>query len=589
MIPHALAGYLVNAAWQAPLVALCALILTRFGGFSPGGRNRLWLGFLAVAVILPAVALGDILPHALPVVARTPPAAPILAPILAPLAPAESLATLPTEPPATAAAPAMVLAPWSAWLMVGLLAVVAGLLLVRLVVAARAARRLVAESRPVALPASVIQALEALARHHDRTVPPVRRSRAVRSPAVVGALRPTILIPDGLDATDDDLRAALLHELAHVLRHDYAVNLACELLTLPVAWHPATLALKAGVRHSRELACDAMAAAAMTSQKTYARCLVSLAQTLGAGASAPSTQAALAVGLFGRGGLEDRLMQLMKPRDDEAPAVRAARLCGLAALGAGLLGSAALLHVTPVFAQAPAPARASPARAPVAPSTPAAAVAAQAAADAGKSATPVHRRHGLIYSKKGVLIEVGDQGYRHSFTAANGKTITVTNDDPAEPSAQQQREWEAEARAAEEQAEKAEAMVNSPEFKARIERAKAAGEAARRMTESPEFKARIAKLTADAAKAAAVVDSPAFKAHIARIKADGEAIGKLMDRPEYRARMEAARASGEAARAMAESAEFKAQMAQMREDAAGMRRDMAAFREQQRAGPGPTP
>jgi hypothetical protein len=97
VIPHALAGYLVNAAWQAPLVALCALILTRFGGFSPGGRNRLWLGFLAVAVILPAVALGDILPHALPVVARTPSAAPILAPIMAPLAPAESLATLPTR------------------------------------------------------------------------------------------------------------------------------------------------------------------------------------------------------------------------------------------------------------------------------------------------------------------------------------------------------------------------------------------------------------------------------------------------------------------------------------------------------------
>jgi beta-lactamase regulating signal transducer with metallopeptidase domain len=584
VIPHALAGYLVNAAWQAPVVALCALILTRFGGLSPGGRNRLWLGFLALAVILPAVALGDILPRALPVVARTP-AAP---PIVAPLAPAESLATLPSDLPATATAPAMVLAPWSAWLMVGLLAIVAGLLLVRLAVAARAARRLVAESRPVLLPASVNQALEALARHHGRAVPPVRRSHAVRSPAVVGALRPTILIPDSLEATDDDLRAALLHELAHVLRHDYAVNLACELLTLPVAWHPATLALKAGVRHSRELACDAMAAAAMTSQKTYARCLVSLAQTLGAGANAPSTRAALAVGLFGRGGLEDRLMQLMKPRDDEAPAVRAARLCGLAALGAGLLGSAALLHVTPVFAQAPAAVRA-PLAAPAPVAGPATAVAAQAAADAGKSATPVHRRHGLIYSKKGVLIEVGDQGYRHSFTAANGKTITVVNDEPAAPSAEQQREWEAEARAAEEQAEKAEAMVNSPEFKARIERAKAAGEAARRMTESPEFKARIAKATADAAKAAAVVDSPAFKAHIARIKADGEAIGKLMDTPEYRARIEAARASGEAARAMVESAEFKAQMAQMREDAAAMRRDMAAFREQQRGGPGPTP
>ena len=126
-------------------------------------------------------------------------------------------------------------------------------------VASRAARRLVAQSRPAVLPAEVAHALGKLARAHNRAVPPVRRSFSVRSPAVVGALRPVILIPQDLQAGDQELRAALLHELAHVLRHDYAVNLVCEVPTLPVAWHPATLGLKAGVRHSRELACDAMA------------------------------------------------------------------------------------------------------------------------------------------------------------------------------------------------------------------------------------------------------------------------------------------------------------------------------------------
>ena len=108
---------------------------------------------------------------------------------------------------------------------------------------------------------------------------------------MVGAFAPVILIPDDMARCGEDLRAALLHELAHVMRHDYAANLACEVVTLPVCWHPALLGLKAGVRRSRELACDAMAAAAMASPKAYARCLVSLAQTLGAPAASDAIPA----------------------------------------------------------------------------------------------------------------------------------------------------------------------------------------------------------------------------------------------------------------------------------------------------------
>jgi beta-lactamase regulating signal transducer with metallopeptidase domain len=613
MIQESFAAYLLNAAWQAPVVALCALIVTRFGGLSAQARNRVWLGFLAMAVILPGVALDAILPHALPTVARVAPAA---------AASTMDLATLAAEPP-PAAEPALRLEPWSAWMLLGLFALVAAALVARLLVANAAARGLVEGSRPADLPADLTQALARLARRHNRAVPPVRSSADVPGPAVVGALRPVILIPEGVALEGEDLRAALLHELAHVLRHDYAINLACEVLTLPVSWHPALMALKAGVRRSRELACDAMAAQAMSSQKTYAKCLVSLAQTLGAqtlgaqtlGGSNHPTQAALAVGLFGRSDLEDRLMQLMKPNEAEAPLVRAARLTGLAALGAGLLGSTALLHVTPVFAQQAPTQQASgqpAARVAAAPAPAAAAAARQAADDAGASITMVHRRHGLIYSRKGVVFEVGDNGHRHSFKASNGETITVVNDDPDEPTAEQQRAWEAEARDAEAKADAAEALVNSPEFKARIAKAKADGEAARRMVESPEFKAKIAKARADGEAARKMVESPEFKARIAKAqaegeaaqarvnspeframiakaRADGEAARKMVESPEFKARIDAARASGEAARAYTESAEFKAQMARIREDSAEMRRDMAEWRARERARGTPTP
>ena len=564
----AFASYLVNAAWQIPVVALCALLVSRFAGLSPRARNRLWLGFLAVAAILPAVSLTAILPHAVPTVARVAPEAPAV--IAAPMAVASP-----------AAEPMLRLAPWSSIAMVALFALVATALLARLLVASSAARRLVRDSRPVILPLEAAKALEGLARAHNRTAPPVRTSSAVHSPAVVGALRPVILIPDGFAAAGDDLRAALLHELAHVLRHDYAVNLACEVLTLPVCWHPALMGIKAGVRRSRELACDAIAAQAMSSQKTYAKCLVSLARSL----STPSTptNAALAVGLFGRNDLEDRLMQLMKPRDAEGRMIRAARLCGLAAVGASLVGSAALLHVTPVFAQpAPTPviaptavAALSEPVAPVAPVPPVAPVArvaptAPTAPVAPVPPTPPVARHhsGWVFSKNGVLIEVGQTGYhRHTFTGSKGQTITVVTKDPAEPSIAQQRQWEADARDAEAKAAAAEAMVNSPEFKAKIAKAKADAEAARAMVNSPEFKAKIAKARADAEAARAIANSPELKAQIAKARADAETARAMAHSAEFTAKIAKARADAEAARAVANSPEFKAQIVKARAEA----------------------
>lgn len=567
---EAFAGYLLNAAWQIPVVAIVALIFARFADVSPRARNRLWLIALAVAAVLPAVSLAPFL-HPTPTVARVAADAPAL------------IETAATAPPALPASqPRVHLSPGAAEIMAGLLALVALVLLARLLVASAAARRLVRDSRPAILPSDAAKALEGLARAHNRKAPPVRISSAVQSPAVVGALRPVILVPKDFAADGDDLRAALLHEMAHVLRHDYAINVTCEVLTLPVCWHPALMGIKAGVRRSRELACDAIAANAMASQKTYAKCLVSLARTL----STPTpTNAALAVGLFGRNDLEDRLMQLMKPRDAEGGVIRAARLCGLAAVGASLLGSAALLHVTPVFAQ-PAPV---PAAAPVAPASPVAAIPPVAGvaptspvapvppvaptAPVAALVAPAHHRSGLIFSKNGVLIEVGQAGYRHTFTGAKGQTITVVTKDPAEPSLAQRREWEAAARNAELKAAAAEAMVNSPEFKAKIAKAKADAEAARAMANSAEFKTQIAKAQADAAATRAMVNSAEFKAQIAKARADAEAARAFANSPKFKAQIAKAKADGEAARAMVNSPEFRARLARIRAENAQIRRE----------------
>lgn len=541
-----LASYLLNAVWQVPVVALCALLVSRFADLSPGARNRFWLVFLGVAAVLPAVSLGALLPQADPTVARLAPGAPLDGP------------TAPITHIVPAAEPALRLTAGSVEIMIVVFAIVAVALAIRLLAAAAATRRLVRQSEPAELPGEALEAIETLARAHDRQPPPVRRSAGVSSPAVVGVLRPTILIPKDMATGAEDLRAALLHETAHVIRHDYAVNLVCEVLTLPLCWHPALFGLKAGVSRSRELACDAIAAAAMASPKAYARCLVSLAQALGASNSThmAAPGAALAVGLFGRSELEDRLMQLMKPRDAEAPAVRAARFCGLAAVGASLLGSAALLHVTPVFAQSTsAPVAVQPLAAP-----PAAAAAAvnQAQTDAAKPAAKAH--HGIVLSKKGIILSSGEGRYAHTFTGADGAPLIVYSDDPKDLSPDEQRQWEQTARDAEAKAAEALKKVNSPEFKARIAEAEAHGAEVEKMVNSPEFKARIARANARAAEAEKMINSPEFKDKIAKAAAKAADDEKMIISPEFKDKIAKAAARAAEAEAMVNSPEFKARI-----------------------------
>ena len=84
------------------------------------------------------------------------------------------------------------------------------------------------------------------------------RSALVEVPMVVGHLRPVILIPAGalLGLTPQQLEAVLAHELAHVRRWDYAVNLLQTAVETLLFYHPEEWWLSGRVRAEREHACD---------------------------------------------------------------------------------------------------------------------------------------------------------------------------------------------------------------------------------------------------------------------------------------------------------------------------------------------
>jgi hypothetical protein len=97
-------------------------------------------------------------------------------------------------------------------------------------------------------------------------------------PCVMGVLRPAILVPAGwfLNLSPDHVEALLAHELAHVLRHDYAVNLLQSLLEVVLFYHPGVWWLSRRIRAERELSCDAFAARLMGDPLPLAEALTAL-------------------------------------------------------------------------------------------------------------------------------------------------------------------------------------------------------------------------------------------------------------------------------------------------------------------------
>lgn len=113
----------------------------------------------------------------------------------------------------------------------------------------------------------------------------VLRSARVQVPIVVGWLRPVILVPisafTGL--TPWHLELIVMHELAHVRRHDYLINLLQVIVETLLFYHPVVRWVSRVVREEREHCCDDLVVARSGDAIGYARALTELAgaQSLG--------------------------------------------------------------------------------------------------------------------------------------------------------------------------------------------------------------------------------------------------------------------------------------------------------------------
>ena len=355
--------FLLNALWQIALLTAVAMLLDRWLRAAPARyRHLLWVMTLVAASTLPlisarrtsgstaplgtsATAAGRTSEFSLPVTVQNRPG-----PQAGKTAPALTASARTSLRRAMAGAHPAISVPRMPARAVFVL--YAAFLFVMLVRFARAWRR----TSDIRRSASPVHGLPLVTwpSSLDRTLAAALRVRAsilwssrVAGPVTVGARRPAIILPTRLlePAAQDDLKAALAHEIAHVRRRDYLCNLICELLLLPVAFHPLASIVRRRLGEVRELACDELAASALN-PASYARSLVRMAHQISGLALPAAPRPDYTLGVFDADILEERVMRLVKPR-------ASMRLAKCSLFGAALCIAASCVAAA-AFSMAPA-------------------------------------------------------------------------------------------------------------------------------------------------------------------------------------------------------------------------------------------
>ena len=166
----------------------------------------------------------------------------------------------------------------------------------------------------------------------------LRRSPRIEGPMVSGWWRPVILVPAGLlsGLPPNQVEALLLHELAHVRRHDVLVGYLQAVVETLLFFHPATWWVSGRVRAIREACCDDLAADHGTDRTVVARALAALAERA-AGPQARSWAPAAS-----DGSLLGRVRRLLSPERLPSPHVQRLSMAAAILLVVGVpLGLAA--------------------------------------------------------------------------------------------------------------------------------------------------------------------------------------------------------------------------------------------------------
>lgn len=141
-------------------------------------------------------------------------------------------------------------------------------------------------------------------------------SALAKVPMVIGHFKPVILLPVGLvtGLPQDQVEALLAHELAHISRKDYLVNILQNLVDILFFYHPGVRWISSHIRSERENCCDDIAVVVSGDSVNFARALTNIQ---GYGLKNASPAMAATGKTPGSYGLMNRIKRLVSPRKNK--------------------------------------------------------------------------------------------------------------------------------------------------------------------------------------------------------------------------------------------------------------------------------
>ncbi|MCX6169719.1 MAG: M56 family metallopeptidase [Ignavibacteriales bacterium] len=121
---------------------------------------------------------------------------------------------------------------------------------------------------------------ELTARFKLKKLVQIFESEQVKTPITIGYLKPLILLPIGMISglPQEQVEAIIIHELAHIKRYDFLINLVQTFIETIFFYHPAVWWISSTIKNERENCCDDLTLKLCGGSLIYFKALYNLQQ-----------------------------------------------------------------------------------------------------------------------------------------------------------------------------------------------------------------------------------------------------------------------------------------------------------------------
>ncbi|ASU35993.1 M56 family metallopeptidase [Mucilaginibacter xinganensis] len=390
----------------------------------------------------------------------------------------------------------------------------------------------------------------------------VKFSGLVDVPCVFGYIKPLILLPVTIcvNLSADEVEAILLHELSHIKRNDYLVNLLQQFITVLLFFNPFTQLINRIINQERENSCDDLVVEKTGEPLIYAQALIKLEETRGS-----NLQLALAA-TGQKFHLLNRIERIMKTQK-HIGSIR--HLIIALFLLAGTVSCIAWFNPKTTSGK-----------------TTIAAVKSSLTSDIkfiALSSSFDSTQHLL-------LVDTIKNKHNRKLAAKSKKTkaekTAKTNEDEffgenydgdsdAPDSVKRffnSPQWKNQMEAIRKQSDEMKKHFNSPEWKAQVQQMKKQGELMKKQFDSPEWKTQMLAMKKQGEEMRKHFDSPEWKNQMEQIKKQSELMKRQFDSPEWKNQMEQIKKQSELMKKQFDSPEWKNQMEQIKKQSELMKK-----------------